>query len=91
MSLMASQFFMLILFIFLAELAAAILAFLFREHVSSVPGSVHLVNPSVRRPKAQDVTDINPQLWLKVKYSPHSFRCMLRHERVYCVIAGRRT
>lgn len=28
------QFFMLILFIFLAELAAAILAFLFREHVS---------------------------------------------------------
>lgn len=29
------QFFMLILFIFLAELAAAILAFLFREHVST--------------------------------------------------------
>lgn len=28
------QFFMLILLIFLAELAAAILAFIFREHVS---------------------------------------------------------
>lgn len=41
LSLLFSQFFMLILFIFLAELAAAILAFLFREHVSTVSGSVH--------------------------------------------------
>ncbi len=39
------QFFMLILFIFLAELAAAILAFLFREHVSFI------INISQCRPK----------------------------------------
>lgn len=43
------QFFMLILLIFLAELAAAILAFIFREHVSCLsihfnsPGSSHIV------------------------------------------------
>lgn len=36
------QFFMLILLIFLAELAAAILAFIFREHVSFLKSSPHL-------------------------------------------------
>lgn len=41
------QFFMLILLIFLAELAAAILAFIFREHVSFLKSSPHLWSPLI--------------------------------------------
>ncbi|KAI3377887.1 hypothetical protein L3Q82_008465 [Scortum barcoo] len=77
-------FFMLILFIFLAELAAAILAFLFREHLTREYFSRELK----RHYQGHNNSDVFTSTWNAIMTTIHSVFVFLCTVRLCCGVSG---